>query len=144
MRAKGFLCCVVRMKIALCLALCSLYICIRFYLCNHSQSLTHTHTITHIITHKRLTIPSFYFRPVWTPVCFVVNEPVPEEDPKIFLSAKISLKLKPHQRDGIRFMWNNVIGSVSKMKTEPGGGCVLAHAMGLGKTLQVCILRVNE
>ncbi|KAF9429838.1 hypothetical protein BGZ94_009300 [Podila epigama] len=38
-------------------------------------------------------------------------------------------KLKPHQIDGIRFMWKNVV-----MFDK---GCILAHSMGLGKTFQV-------
>ncbi|KAG0090925.1 hypothetical protein BGZ92_001897 [Podila epicladia] len=37
--------------------------------------------------------------------------------------------LKPHQIDGIVFMWKNVVMF--------DNGCILAHSMGLGKTFQV-------
>ncbi|KAG0326811.1 hypothetical protein BG004_002899, partial [Podila humilis] len=40
--------------------------------------------------------------------------------------------LKPHQIDGIQFMWKNVVMF--------DNGCILAHSMGLGKTFQVVSL----
>lgn len=33
-------------------------------------------------------------------------------------------KLKPHQEEGVKFMYNTIIGR--------GSGCVLSHCMGLG------------
>ena len=53
------------------------------------------------------------------------------------VDKRIVKKLKPHQEGGIKFMWDTVFES--KEKTEKGevaGGAILAHCMGLGKTLQ--------
>ncbi|KAF9132650.1 hypothetical protein BGW39_011677 [Mortierella sp. 14UC] len=41
----------------------------------------------------------------------------------------LAVNLKPHQIDGLRFMWKNIVMF--------DGGCILAHSMGLGKTFQV-------
>ncbi|CAH2089342.1 unnamed protein product [Euphydryas editha] len=48
--------------------------------------------------------------------------------------------MKAHQYEGVKFMWDACFESVSAVASGPGGGCILAHCMGLGKTLQVLAL----
>ena len=52
-------------------------------------------------------------------------------DPIICLHPRIGSRIKPHQLTGIQFMWRELI------EDENRKGCVLAHTMGLGKTMQV-------
>ena len=42
--------------------------------------------------------------------------------------------LRPHQREGVKFMYDCVTGA----RVEGHHGCIMADEMGLGKTLQ-CI-----
>lgn len=59
---------------------------------------------------------------------------------KIVVHPDITKHLKEHQHDGIKFMYDCCYGSVDNMEKFPGSGCILAHCMGLGKTLQLISL----
>ncbi|KAF9148528.1 hypothetical protein BG015_009734 [Linnemannia schmuckeri] len=47
----------------------------------------------------------------------------------VIIPSFLTVNLKPHQIDGLRFMWKNIVMF--------DAGCILAHSMGLGKTFQV-------
>lgn len=53
------------------------------------------------------------------------------KDPIIYLNSHIGQHVKPHQLKGIQFMWRELIEDKDRQ------GCLLAHTMGLGKTMQV-------
>ncbi|KAF6777850.1 hypothetical protein AHF37_02785 [Paragonimus kellicotti] len=60
--------------------------------------------------------------------------------PSIRVHSDILKHLKPHQVDAVRFLWDCVIESVERQQKSPNelmGGAILAHCMGLGKTLSV-------
>jgi hypothetical protein len=59
------------------------------------------------------------------------HQAVSFEQPTVFLHPHIGQCVKPHQLAGIQFMWRELI------QNEKRDGCLLAHTMGLGKTMQV-------
>lgn len=67
----------------------------------------------------------------------VINVGHKESEEKIFIAPQIARVIKPHQIGGIRFLFDNIIESTDLFKKSTGFGCILAHSMGLGKTLQI-------
>ncbi|GAA57019.1 transcriptional regulator ATRX [Clonorchis sinensis] len=58
----------------------------------------------------------------------------------IRVHSDILKHLKPHQVEAVRFLWDCVIESVERQQKSPNdysGGAILAHCMGLGKSLSI-------
>lgn len=64
------------------------------------------------------------------------------KDELISVDKKLVKKLKPHQAQGIKFMWDASFESIEKLNENHGGGCILAHCMGLG--MYQCTMRLNQ
>ena len=58
-------------------------------------------------------------------------------EPIIFLDPHIGRRIKPHQVGGVQFMWRELVNNPKQQ------GCLLAHTMGLGKTMQVISILVT-
>eukprot|EP00117_Sycon_ciliatum_P040167 scpid27693/ scgid5486/ Helicase ARIP4; Androgen receptor-interacting protein 4; RAD54-like protein 2 len=67
----------------------------------------------------------------------LVNPKRGQDENEIFLAPQISRAVKDHQIDGVRFLFDNLVERVSEYSKSRGFGCILAHSMGLGKTLQM-------
>lgn len=70
----------------------------------------------------------------------VLDFDIETKKPLVSVDKDLVKKLKPHQAQGIKFMWDSCFESVKDAKEGKGSGCILAHCMGLGKTLQVVTL----
>ncbi|KAI1622603.1 RAD54-like protein 2 [Exophiala viscosa] len=66
-----------------------------------------------------------------------VVEPINTMEPYVYLHPHIAQRAKPHQVHGIQFMWREIVEDPKQQ------GCILAHTMGLGKTMQVISLLVT-
>ncbi|XP_026183352.1 transcriptional regulator ATRX-like [Mastacembelus armatus] len=67
----------------------------------------------------------------------VLDQDEETKEPLVQVHRNLVTRLKPHQVDGVQFIWDSCCESVKKANSSPGSGCILAHCMGLGKTLQV-------
>lgn len=65
----------------------------------------------------------------------IINESKLEGQGLIFVHDNIAPRIKDHQIDGVRFMWDEITKDTKH-------GCLLAHTMGLGKTMQIITLLV--
>lgn len=61
------------------------------------------------------------------------------KQPLITVDEKLAEHLKPHQKDGIKFMWNACFESSDVLNESTGGGCILAHCMGVGESKLIII-----
>jgi SNF2 family DNA or RNA helicase len=67
---------------------------------------------------------------------FIINETKKAEHGFVYVPPTIARFIKPHQIEGVRFMWDHLVAKPKKTRK----GCLLAHTMGLGKTMQVITL----
>ncbi|KAL1497297.1 hypothetical protein ABEB36_008285 [Hypothenemus hampei] len=67
----------------------------------------------------------------------LVNVGHSEDDPDVFVAPQIAKIIKPHQIGGVRFLYDNIVETITRFDSSAGFGCILAHSMGLGKTLQI-------
>ncbi len=80
----------------------------------------------------------------------LVLETDPETDNIVIeVTLLLVMNMKPHQIDGVRFLWNQVFESTSRIEASidkhtqidrGGSGAILAHCMGLGKTFTTIVL----
>ena len=68
----------------------------------------------------------------------IINESKEEDQGFIYVPMNIAPDIKDHQIEGVRSMWNQII-----MTQDQRQGFLLAHTMGLGKTMQVITLLVT-
>ncbi|KAL5627662.1 hypothetical protein BROUX41_003815 [Berkeleyomyces rouxiae] len=67
----------------------------------------------------------------------IINMSKKEHEPFIYIPdsvANATSEIYDPQIEGIRFIWDNVVANDGKVSSN---GCMLAHTMGLGKTMQV-------
>ncbi|KAL3589181.1 hypothetical protein FPOAC2_11342 [Fusarium poae] len=67
----------------------------------------------------------------------IINESKEDHQGFININEHIARSIKKHQIAGVRFIWNQIVRDASVRQ-----GCLLAHTMGLGKTMQVITVLV--
>ena len=71
-----------------------------------------------------------------------INPVRDEQSGPLYICENIAKQMKAHQIDGARFLWREITADDG----DDAQGCVLAHTMGLGKTMQTIalLIAVNE
>jgi SNF2 family DNA or RNA helicase len=64
----------------------------------------------------------------------IINDAKHDDQGFVYVHEHIAKRIKDHQIDGVRFMWSQIVTNEDVMQ-----GCLLAHTMGLGKTMQVYV-----
>ncbi|KAI9776473.1 MAG: hypothetical protein M1835_005510 [Candelina submexicana] len=72
------------------------------------------------------------------PAQILINTSKFEHEDFVFLNPHIGQRIKAHQIEGVQFMWRELVTDERSLQ-----GCLLAHSMGLGKTMQVITLLVT-
>ena len=67
----------------------------------------------------------------------IINVAKEEHQSLIYVHEHIGSRIKDHQIEGVRFLWNQIV-----LDSQVRQGCLLAHTMGLGKTMQVVTMLV--
>ncbi|OMJ80340.1 hypothetical protein SteCoe_19439 [Stentor coeruleus] len=80
-------------------------------------------------------IPKVY-KPIVKEVIVPDGAFVIDEEQKVYVEPFLAEKLRPHQKEGVQFMYDCIAGK----RKEGYFGCILADSMGLGKTLQAITL----
>jgi SNF2 family DNA or RNA helicase len=62
----------------------------------------------------------------------VVNNSKFDDQAFVYLNEYIGRRIKSHQIEGLQFIWREIVTDFTSLQ-----GCLLAHTMGLGKTMQV-------
>lgn len=70
----------------------------------------------------------------------MINPARAADQAPLYIHPKIASKMKNHQVDGVRFMWREITAGTAVDDTDTSQGCILAHTMGLGKTMQTIAL----
>lgn len=65
----------------------------------------------------------------------IINEGKYDDQGYIYVDEEIGKRIKSHQLGGVRFIWNQITADGKATQ-----GCLLAHTMGLGKTMQTLVL----
>ncbi|RDW78446.1 hypothetical protein BP5796_06298 [Coleophoma crateriformis] len=71
------------------------------------------------------------------PSRIIINEGKFDDQGYVYVNDYIGRRIKPHQVSGVQFMWSQIVTDHKVMH-----GCLLAHTMGLGKTMQSITLLI--